>query len=169
MKRMKVSYKHVVNYTAFSLLGATCLLIYLFYRPENIMINQHLFSAFPDLLLVKETIIQRFPLNDFLVYNLPSGLWVFTLTILLKNSYINGSSYHFSLRSIPLKLGLLIELFQFLKLTDGTFDLLDVYTMLAFFMMAQLFCRSKQVEMESCNIQPVLASIGVLILFLGNS
>lgn len=170
MKRVKVNHKNTVNYTVLSLFGLTCLLIYLFYRPQDIMINQYLFSTFPELILIKTTVIQRLPLNDFLVYNLPAGLWVFSLTVLLKDVHLNSLFSRFSLHTIPLGLGLLIELFQFLKLTDGTFDLLDVYTMLGFFLIAQLLCfSSRQLRMESDNIQQVLVSIGLLILFLGNS
>lgn len=169
MKPVKLKVKNVVNYTVLSLLGLTCLLIYLFYRSEDMMLNQYLLFTFPKLVSIKEAITQWLPLNDFLVYNFPAGLWVFTLTILLKNVQINWYSYRFSLNAVPLGLGLLIELLQFLKLTDGTFDLLDVYTMLAFFMTTQLFYTNTQLEMDSHNRQPILAFIGVAILFFGNN
>lgn len=168
MQRIGLNNRDVINYTLLFLSGLICLLIYLFYRSGEIMLNHYLLSVFPNLILVKESVKQWLPLNDFLVYNLPAGLWVFSLTILLKDVSLHWLSCRFSLHTVPLGLGLSIELLQFLQLTDGTCDLLDVYTMLICFLVAQLFRANRPIEVEPRNLQSMLASMGIVILFLGN-
>lgn len=167
---MLLSYRHkkVLYYTILFLLGTLCFLIYLLYRPDDILINSYLLHAFPRLTELKLYVNESLPLNDFFVYNFPSGLWIFSLTVLLKNLRLTLFSYQLHLSVLPLLLGLSLELLQLVNITDGTFDFLDVYTMLVFASCAVLLHKVRWIKFESEKAIPILATIGIVILFLGN-
>ncbi|MFT5778440.1 MAG: hypothetical protein ACI837_001396 [Crocinitomicaceae bacterium] len=158
----------VIVYSLAALLGSICFLIYLLYRPEEIVLNQHIFSSFPSLYSLKLSINDAIPLNDFLIYNFPAGLWVLALTVLLDNFRLTLLSYKIRLAYLPITLGIVIELFQLFNFTNGTYDSLDILTMLLFTLIAFQIKKLPWVRIESNNAQPLLALIGFVILFFGN-
>jgi len=65
-------------------------------------------------------------LPEWLYYSLPDGLWVYSFTsvlLIIWNNEIEKVKY---LLLIPFFSGVLIEVFQALKLFEGTFDFLDL-------------------------------------------
>ena len=110
------------------------LLIYIFYRSELTLINQ-LFSLFiplADLLQWQNTIQTAFPLPNWVVYSLPEGLWMLVVTLISKEFYFSRQSKNYNLVFFPLLLATVIEIFQYLHITDGIFDWLDLGLSFAF-------------------------------------
>lgn len=105
------------------------LIIYTFFRSENIIINQIIYDFYPK--------PHHFTLNisNFLIYNLPQGLWVFSATLISKNLYIKK----FNLAFLPLIFSFYIETIQYFHLTNGTFDSWDLITAVISFIMAYFF------------------------------
>lgn len=99
--------------------------IYIFFRSPNTLIN-----------LILSNYIEVPYLNSknyWLVYCLPGGLWLFSFQvsiILFVHQFKIGAIF------LSLILALGIEGFQFLHITDGNFDWLDIYTYLFFSLLA---------------------------------
>lgn len=74
-------------------------------------------------------------LYDWVLFSLPSALWVVASTIL--GNLINSQQKIWSF--LPIFLVLSIEILQFLGITDGVFDWLDVELSLAGFGLAQKY------------------------------
>jgi len=91
------------------------LLIYVLFRPRDIVVNKLIFSWIDS-----PPPVLKLPGCDWLVYNLPGALWLYaflSFSLVLRNKLIT---------LLPLCLALGIEAVQLLKITDGTFDILDV-------------------------------------------
>lgn len=119
-----------------------CAVICIFYRTAN----NHAHFAFDFLTLgnldsLKSAIQSVAPLNDLLIYSIPEGLWVFSLTLLGSRIFVKiaNKKIHFTHLAIIFALGL--EACQFLHLTNGTFDVLDIIASLFFWTLALLLLR----------------------------
>jgi len=104
------------------------LLIYIFYRSELTLINQLFSLLIPlsELLQWQNTVQTVFPLPNWVIYSLPEGLWVLVVTLISKEFYFSRRTKNYSLVFFPLVLALVIELFQYLQITDGIFDWFDL-------------------------------------------
>lgn len=109
-----------------------CLFIYLFFRTEDTIINKVVANFLPNINLNVSLNIA-----DWIIYNLPGALWLFAfLSIsIVKNE--KGLLYCL----IPLSGALIIELMQYLSLTDGTYDVADVFFYLAAWVLFMLIWR----------------------------
>lgn len=159
---MKSKLQHIV---LFVLLPIVCLFIYLFYRPTDIELNKLVYSFFPQLLEVKSSLLTNIPLNDFIIYCLPGGLWVLLLTLLFKQ--LNYQSINLGL--VPLFYGISIEFSQFFKWTDGTFDPSDLLCIIVFSLFGMYLSKFNWFEKISKSKIIVLSSLGFCILILGNN
>jgi len=95
--------------------------IYIFFRSHNTLINL-LLSNFFEIPELQSN-------NYWLVYCLPGGLWLFSFQMAIY-LFIQSQKNFLVIFSLLFTLG--IEYVQFLHITDGFFDWLDVYTYLIF-------------------------------------
>lgn len=63
---------------------------------------------------------------DWMYYSLPDGLWIYSFTSALLIYWNNDIEKVKHLLLIPFLTGVLIEVFQGLKIFEGTFDFLDL-------------------------------------------
>lgn len=91
------------------------LVIYMLFRSPDTIVNQ----AFSHLLGFRPP-VWRLAHGQWLVFNLPGALWLYSFL------WFSSLSRSKLLTLLPLGMALGIELVQLLHITDGTFDLLDV-------------------------------------------
>jgi len=104
------------------------LFIYLFYRTDRTLVNQiaiHLIS-FDTYSSLKASIAGALPLSNIIVFSLPEGLWVFCITLTSRHYYVRLAGRQMDCLYIPLLFSVGLELFQFLHITNGRFDLMDI-------------------------------------------
>ena len=159
---MKSKLQYIV---LFVLLPVVCLFIYLFYRPTDIELNKLIYYFFPQLLEMKSTLQTNIPLNDFIIYSLPGGLWVLLLTLLFKQLNFKTINLGF----VPLFYGISIEISQFFNWTDGTFDPSDLLCIIVFALFGFYLSKFNSFEKISKSKIILLSSLGFCILFLGNN
>tara|TARA_B100001059_G_scaffold143824_1_gene143734 strand:+ start:1072 stop:1467 length:396 start_codon:yes stop_codon:yes gene_type:complete len=102
------------------------LLIYLFFRPNNLIYNN--FISFPIKLNIEANSI----ITNFLIYSLPNGLWSFSYAQLIFHIYKDFSSKIILLSSLMVFFGILIEILQYQGFVSGFFDLFDIFSYLLF-------------------------------------
>lgn len=164
----KIFAKKAVSYFLPTILTIICLFVYVIYRPEEIILNQYIFAKFPSLNDIKLNINSSFPLNNFIIYNLPAGLWVMALTFCSGDYKLPLFSRKIQLAYLPIIIGLIIEFAQLTKLTDGTFDPIDIVTMLGFAFLTFRIKRLYYFNTQTSNTQPLITLTGFVILFFGN-
>ncbi len=78
--------------------------------------------------------------SEFVIYSLPNGLWILSITILLliiwKDYYKTNFKFYFTCLFL---LVILPETLQFFKIISGTFDLVDLSVNLIFFCLPFVF------------------------------
>jgi hypothetical protein len=117
------------------------LFIYTFYRAEETNVNLLLKYVFQsDFQSIQVHIREAIPLHSVIIYNLPESLWVFSITLLGANLFIRIKHRKIYLIYFPIVFVLLLEILQLLKITDGTFDLLDIVISSAFWLLALAYC-----------------------------
>lgn len=117
-----------------------CAFICVIYRDASNNANAlftYLFDK--EFIFIKNTIIDVLPLHDILVYNVPEGLWVFSISLLASNLFININKFRLPLIYLPLLFIPFAELLQWLNITDGTYDNLDMLIPSGFWLLAYLF------------------------------
>lgn len=137
------------------------LFIYLFFRSENIVVNQILYQLFH----INLPALSYPLLKGFFIYNLPQGLWVFSATLISRNLYIKK----FNLAFFPLVFSFYIEAIQYFHLTNGTFDFFDLLTASISCLLGYFFipCPYKpQRLMNEFNLRTFSFGCSYLIVFL---
>lgn len=108
--------------------------VYAFYREPNTY-----FTFLIQKILAKEWQSHNFTdlhsSYTWVIFSLPSGLWVMASTIF--GNFLRKKSSIFVYLPIILVLG--IEFLQFLNITDGFFDILDIMVSILGFLFAQKF------------------------------
>lgn len=158
-------------YIAISLL--TSLFIYIVYRTEHTIINNFLLrfvqvEVFRDIKFYIEGNIQ---LSDFFIYSLPGGLWVFCATLLSKDFYLSMNKYKVSCVFFPLIFSVSLELFQLLKITNGTFDLYDILAAVVFWFTATAMFKKERAKInvfKEKGIKSLSFILSYLIVFLSD-
>lgn len=112
-------------------ISVLCLLIggaiYLIFRPRTL----YMFSCIPNRIMELLDATKHF-FNigeniDFVIYNLPAGLWTISYIILMQLIMTNARSISRILWTYSLPLCLtLVEILQLCKFVPGTFDILDI-------------------------------------------
>lgn len=124
------------------------LFIYLFYRTEKTLINKLLISviSLENFIELKKSVINTFPLNAYIIYSLPEGLWVFSITLASRKFFIQVFNYKISLLYIPLIFSIGLEFFQLFHITNGTFDFWDIGVSVFFWILANYLSTEKSVQ-----------------------
>ncbi|MFT5915575.1 MAG: hypothetical protein ACI81T_002077 [Bacteroidia bacterium] len=105
-----------------------CLSIYLFYRTTETVVTSILVSliSFDTYESIRGVIVAFFPLNYFVIYSLPEGLWVFSLTLAAKGLYLSVKTRQIDLTYLPLIFSTGLEFLQLTPFNKGEFQLLDL-------------------------------------------
>lgn len=127
--------------------------IYITFRTNNLL----MFNWFENLGLSNEIIFIRNLKNNFsfpnwVIYNLPDGLWLFSYTAILLEiwDYLIDKKTFFWIFSIPLA-AILSEILQLFKIIPGTFDLTDIGfyllgTIIPFYLLPKIIFNTKKNE-----------------------
>ena len=104
------------------------LFIYLFYRTEKTVINQIFISivSLGKFMEWRKYVTSTLPLNEHIIYSLPEGLWVFSITLASKFLFVKVYGRNINLLFIPLVFSIGLELLQLLHITNGRFDFWDI-------------------------------------------
>ena len=110
------------------------LFIYLFYRTEKTLVNELAIRiiSLERYALLKEAVNRSLLLNELMIYSLPEGLWVFCITLTSKPYYIQLNKLQVRCVILPLILCVGLEVFQLLDLTNGRFDIMDIWISIIF-------------------------------------
>lgn len=104
------------------------LFIYLFYRTGHTLVNEiaaYLLTP-PRYAHWRELVIAALPLPDIIVYSLPEGLWVFSITLTSRHLYLRMGAKRMHAVLVPLLFAGGLEVLQWLHVTNGRFDWLDL-------------------------------------------
>lgn len=118
--------------------------IYFLYRDNTIIFNQILSTFHIDNLLNKKDLAPHLPLPNWAIYSLPGGIWVFVITSLLNQHRIWFQKARLPLDYLPITYGIILEFFQFFRITNGTFDSMDIFFVLGFGVIALSINRNQQ-------------------------
>ena len=147
------------------------LFIYLFYRTEKTVVNDLLIRliSFDTYSGMKQTVTQMLPLNEFMIYSMPEGLWVFCITLTSRPYFIGGVYRKLHCLFLPLIYCISLELFQLLDLIKGRFDVMDIHTSIIFWLIATYFFKFEgemQNILRPLNLRSLgcLASYGIVYL-----
>jgi hypothetical protein len=113
----------------------------LFFRTEKTVITQLFIYlvSFDEFVEMRRSITSTIHLNEFIIYSLPEGLWVFCITLTSQSYFVKIGRREISLFFAPLVSSIGLEMFQLLQLTQGQFDLLDIAVSIGFW--AIVTCR----------------------------
>lgn len=111
------------------------------------------------------------PLNDYVIFSLPEGLWVFCITITSKDLYIRFAKKEIDCALLPLVFSIGLELLQLFHITNGRFDLLDVlisifFWFIAYFMVDYKF--SKENPFKAFNVRSFVFISSYAIVYLAH-
>ncbi len=104
------------------------LFIYLFYRTEKTVATEIFIRLVTPAKFHewKNSLIHLFPFNEYIIYSLPEGLWVFAVTLTSKPFYIKLGKYRFALIYWPMLFATGLEILQLLHISKGHFDFWDI-------------------------------------------
>jgi len=144
---MKRNYGLVVLPLLFSLF------VYLFYRTEKTLITEIFISliSLEKYHAYRSFISAVLPLNEHVIYSLPEGLWVFSITLTSKNLFFKVGEREISLLFFPLVFSIGLELFQLLHLTNGKFDFWDIGLSVLFWGFAHYLVPHKSARQNILN------------------
>ncbi len=122
------------------------LFIYVFYRTDKTLVNQMIIQliSFKTYQHLKLIITASLPLNKYIIYSLPEGLWVFCITLTSKEFYFDLFKKRINCVFIPLVFVVALELFQLFRITNGYFDFFDIGISLLFWLIAAKIIDTQQ-------------------------
>ncbi len=149
-------------------------MIYLIWRSESVLVNFLMGSLFSpeDFRDWRATISSRLPLNDFIIYSLPGGLWVFVSTAAFKDFFVVIRKNIINLMFLPLVMAIVLEVTQLIHLTNGVFDGWDVLLELIFWVASLLVCPATEIKEDFLKSEQsskkIWAIFSLLILYLAH-
>ena len=120
---------------------------------------------------VKASITSMLPLNDYLIYSLPEGLWVFCITLTSSFFYLKVQNRKWSLAFVPILVALIMEMLQLFRVTNGRFDMMDIIFAIGFWLLALFWTRTNQGKepfFESFNTNTVCCAMSYCIVYLAH-
>jgi hypothetical protein len=85
-----------------------------------------LLISFETYELIRGVIVVLLPLNYFVIYCVPEGLWVFSLTLAGKGLYFPLKNKRINLSVLPLVFAIGLEFLQLTPFNKGDFQFLDI-------------------------------------------
>ncbi len=135
----------------------------MFYRTENTVVNELAIRYFSRDLYIQARywVNELLPLNDFLIYSLPEGLWVFSITLTSKAFYLKLGRIHINGIWAPLLISGGLELLQWANVANGYFDFMDLLASLIGWVVAMYLI---PVEKDQRNLISPLTSGSITCL-----
>lgn len=162
----------IKKYVCISVSLLISLFIYLFYRTEHTVVNDLFMKWFTTSYRELRVYIQTvMPLDDYIVYSLPEGLWVYSITLTSKDLFVSLGKNIISLRYIPLVFAIGLELMQWLHFTNGRFDYWDIIFSVAFWAFAMYitpFHEKKQNMISTFNMRTGICIASYAIVYLAH-
>lgn len=147
------------------------LFIYLFYRTEKTVVNELMIQMITaeGYFALRDTINDFVPLPGLVIYSVPGGLWVFCATLTSMPFYLHVSILRIRGVYFPLIISLGLEAFQYVGITHGRFDIIDVIVSVMFWCLARYFFETPAVRKNiftsmSYTKALCLASYGIVYL-----
>lgn len=149
-----------------SLILMFCAFVYLFYRPEKIILTQIVIKiiSYDYYQILRAFITGHLELNSIVIYSLPGGLWVFCITYLSRKFILKIGRIKFQIYYLPIVFTLIVELVQFFNLTKGNFDVYDVLLAIVFWSLAIL--SSKRGEKSQIKVFSLYNKEGAVIFIV---
>ncbi|AXY78662.1 hypothetical protein D3H65_15780 [Paraflavitalea soli] len=149
------------------------LFIYVFYRTEKTLVNQVIMALISreHYYAIKCGVTTALLLQDYLVYSLPEGLWVFCITITSSFFYLKVRNRQWSLVFVPIGMALILEILQLLHITNGRFDWMDIVFSAGFWLLALLLTstnRGKEPLFQSFNVKTCCCVASYCIVYLAH-
>lgn len=149
------------------------LFIYLFYRTENTVVNRMFISvfSFEDLAALRKCVTTLFPLSEHIVYSLPEGLWVFSITLTSRLFFVRLGRREVGLVFLPLLFSVGLECMQLLHITNGRFDWWDIGASLLSWAAARYMVPMKghrQNLLQSYNLHSGICLSSYFIVYLAH-
>lgn len=122
-------------------------------------------------MVAKQAIHHYLPLNRFMIFSLPEGLWIFCITLTSKNFYIRLFKKEIKLELVPIVIAIGLEIFQLFHFTNGRFDFIDVITAALFWFIAFYFIKvktAKQNLFQSFNFSSFVCLFSYAIVYLAH-
>lgn len=149
------------------------LFIYLFYRTEKTVVNE-----IATWLITKESyqnlrsfFSANLRLNEFIVYSLPEGLWVFCITLTSAFLFIRIRNHEVHLLYAPLVFSIGLEFLQLFHITNGRFDIMDIFSSLLFWSIGVYLAKSrteKQYILSPVTQRSISCIISYSIVYLAH-
>lgn len=110
------------------------LLIYIFFRTPDTVINQIVLLVLNETTYfsIRDSIQSTISLPETVVYSLPEGLWILSLTLSSMPFYISIKSLKIPLIIFPPIIALGFEIAQFIHIANGRYDTMDILYSFAF-------------------------------------
>lgn len=142
------------------------LFIYLFYRTEKTVVNEIFISmiSFDRYIELRKIITNLLPLNEYIIYSLPEGLWVLTITLTSKYYFLKIGNCEIKLFFAPIVFSIGLELLQLLHLTNGRFDFWDIGFSIFFWLVANYLIFNKTQTQTQNILYPFTAKSIICIL-----
>lgn len=120
---------------------------------------------------LKAGITSSLPLQEYLIYNLPEGLWVFCITVTSSFFYLEYRNRKWGLVYVPILVAVIMEIFQLLHFANGRFDMMDIIFATGFWLLA-LFCTNdnagKEPLFQPVNIRTLCCFASYFIVYLAH-
>ena len=120
---------------------------------------------------IKYSITSSLPLNKYVIYSLPEGLWVFCITLTSKGFYMKLFNRQIDCALIPPIFAVGLELFQLFHITNGRFDILDIVVSLFFWFLALKITRTKaslENVFNAFNFNSMVCLLSYCIVYLAH-
>jgi len=107
-------------------------LIYTCFRNDNILFFSWFRFFNINYSFLRQINIDNNIVSSFIIYNLPHGLWVLSGLLLLKTFLKNENKILLFYSILFIVISISFELLQFFGIRPGTFDILDLITIIVF-------------------------------------
>jgi hypothetical protein len=107
-------------------------LIYVFFRDENIIFLSWLKIINIDSILLNQFVYDENIISSFIIYSCPNGLWILSGLLMLKIIWRYNKIILLIYSIIFIVLGISFEIGQYFNILLGTFDILDIISILFF-------------------------------------
>jgi hypothetical protein len=136
------------TYSVIGIALSVSLFIYLFYRSKNTVVNELIVLLLTPTTYseIRTRITDMIPLSEPILFSLPGGLWVFCMTVLSRDLYLQIRRHKIMIVNLPLLFAIGLEFLQRLRITNGTFDLVDIGFYLLFWMLAYFGFKPRSAE-----------------------
>jgi len=118
---------------------------------------------------LRHSITSNIALPDFIIYSLPEGLWVFSVTLISKDLFLKIGRVTILLLYVPLLFSIGLEFLQYFHVTNGRFDFWDILVSVFFWFIASYLVsheNKKKDILHPFSIHSSLCVLSYLIVYL---